>query len=203
MKPRSSLPEPEALGKELALVAIGCSAGGFDSLQKLLPSLPADFPVPVVVVIHLPPDKDSFLPRAFHRRAKLEVKEAEDKESLLPGFVYFAPPGYHLLVEKDGTFSLTLEDPVHFSRPSIDVLLESVAAAYGRRALGLVLSGANADGANGLELMLDAGGYGIVEDPATAAYSAMPSAAFTQAQPQQAMPIAELAKWLGRIGPRR
>lgn len=200
---RTSLPESELLAKDIDLVVIGCSAGGFDSLQHILPALPENFPVPVVVVIHLPPDKDSFLAQAFDRRSKLEVKEAEDKESLVPGIVYFAPPGYHLLVEKDRTFSLSVEEPVHFSRPSIDVLFESVAAAYGPRALGLVLSGANADGAHGLKLLLEAGGCGLVEDPATAAYSAMPQAAFNLAQPQKALPIRELAQWLGRLGPRR
>ncbi|RZA07968.1 MAG: chemotaxis protein CheB [Proteobacteria bacterium] len=199
MKRRAPLPLPEALGKKISLVVIGCSAGGFESLQTILPAFGPTFPVPIVVVIHMPPDRDSLLPQAFARKCFLPVSEVEDKEPMLPAHIYFAPPGYHLLVEKDSTFSLSLDEPVLYSRPSIDVLFESAAHSFGERALGIVLSGANSDGAAGLKLILDAGGYGLVEDPRWARYSMMPQAAETLAGPQLIGSNVELADFLKLI----
>lgn len=199
MKLRRPLPAAATACRQLKIVAIGCSAGGFDAMQEILPELSPTFPLPIVVVIHLSPDKDSLLPESFGRRYALKVKEAEDKEPLEGGVIYFAPPGYHLLTEKDGTLSLTVEEPVYFSRPSIDVLFDSVAMAYGPEALGIVLSGANADGAAGLTHILDEGGLGLVENPRTARYDAMPKAAEKQARPQAIMTSKEIAAWLSKF----
>jgi two-component system, chemotaxis family, protein-glutamate methylesterase/glutaminase len=127
MKERVSLPEPAELAKHLSVIVIGCSAGGFESLQTILPAFGPACPVPVVVVIHLPPDRDSLLPQAFARKCYLAVKEAEDKEPMQSGTIYFGPPGYHLLIESDSTFALSLDEPVLYSRPSIDVMFESAA----------------------------------------------------------------------------
>jgi two-component system chemotaxis response regulator CheB len=196
VKPRAELPEAGALAKKLAVIVIGCSAGGFESLQTILPSFGPTCPVPVVVVIHLPPDRDSLLPQAFARKCYLAVKEAEDKEPMRAGTIYFAPPGYHLLIENDASFALSLDEPVLYSRPSIDVLFESAAYAFSERAMGIVLSGANSDGAEGLKLILDRGGFGLVEDPRGARYSMMPQAAEAIAKPQKVGSVSELGEWL-------
>lgn len=196
MSARANLPEAALVAKNLSAVVIGCSAGGFESLQNILPAFGPTCPVPVVVVIHLPPDRDSLLPQAFSRRAFLHVKEAEDKEPMNAGTIYFAPPGYHLLIEADSTFSLSLDEPVLYSRPSIDVLFESAALAFGGRVLGIILSGANSDGAEGLKLILDRGGYGLAESPETARYAMMPQAAETIARPQLVAPLDQLVEWL-------
>lgn len=158
-------------------VVIGASAGALEALSSILPALPANFRLPIIVVVHIPPDKRSVLAELFRVRCKLAVVEAEDKEPLIGGTVYFAPPDYHLLVEADRTLALSSEEPVLFSRPSIDVLFESAAEAYSTGLIGIVLSGANQDGAAGLKAIADAGGIAIVQDPGEAFQGAMPQAA--------------------------
>ena len=120
-------------------VVVGASAGAIDALQAILPALPADFPAPVLVVVHVPPDRRSLIAQVLQPHCALALREAEDKEIAAPGTVYFAPPDYHLLVERDGLLSLSSEEPVLFSRPSIDVLFESAADAYGPDLIGVVL----------------------------------------------------------------
>ena len=159
------------------LVVIGASAGGLEALNSILPALSGRFPAPVVVVVHLPAGKESALPSIFGERCSLRVKEAEDKERLEPGVVYFAPPDYHLLVETGGTLSLSSEEPELFSRPSINVLFESAADACGSGVVGIILSGANSDGADGLRAVCAAGGRAMVQEPETAASEAMPNSA--------------------------
>lgn len=161
----------------LQAVVIGASAGGVHALSQILPRLPADFPVPVLVVVHLPARRDNALVELFAARCRLHVKEAEDKERLQGGTVYFAPTDYHLLVEAGGSVALSSDEPVHHSRPAIDVLFESAADAYGPALMGIVLTGANHDGADGLKAVGTAGGIAIVEDPATAEVPTMPAAA--------------------------
>lgn len=159
------------------IIAIGGSAGAVVVLRQLIAALPAALAVPVVIVVHLKPDVPSMIADLLGAEARVPVREAEDKDRLEPGTVYFAPPGYHLLVEQGGTLALSNDEPVLFSRPAIDVLFESVADAYGPRATGVVLTGANADGAAGLAAIVAAGGRGYVQDPATAEMPAMPQAA--------------------------
>jgi two-component system chemotaxis response regulator CheB len=158
-------------------VVLGASAGAVEALSVILPGLPADFPLPVLAVVHLPADKKSVMAELFQARCRIAVKEAEDKEPVCGGTVYFAPPDYHLLVEPDRRLSLSSEEAVHYSRPSIDVLFESAADVYGPALVAVVLTGANKDGAEGLRSVCNAGGTALVQDPAAAFASAMPVAA--------------------------
>ena len=157
-------------------VVIGGSAGSVSALGEILPGLPKGFP-PVRVVVHVLPSSPSLLTEVFSRRCAMRVREAEASEPIERGSVYFAPADYHLLVEPDRRCSLSIEPPVHFSRPAIDVLFESAAVAYGVSLVGIVLTGASRDGAEGLRAVYAAGGYALVQDPATAEATIMPSAA--------------------------
>ncbi len=177
-------------------IVIGVSAGGIKALSSILPALPADFPVPILVVIHLPPARKSLIADLFEDKCLLEVREAEDKEILTPGVIYFAPPDYHLLVETDRSLSLSSEEPVMFSRPSIDVLFETAADAYGPGLVGIILTGANPDGAAGLKAVRDAGGRAIVQTPAHAFASAMPEAALQSCPEAVPMDLEDIAAYL-------
>ena len=181
-------------------VAIGASAGAVEALGVLLPALPAGYPLPVLVVVHLPADRPSVLPELFAGRCAVAVREAEDKEPLAPGTVYFAPPDYHLLVERDGRVSLSGEEPVHYSRPAIDVLFETAADAFGPRLVGVILTGANADGAAGLAAGAAADGTALVQDPDTAAAPQMPRAARAACPAARALPLDRLAAFLQALG---
>ena len=177
-------------------VVIGVSAGGIKALGVILPALPPDFAVPVLVVIHLPPSRKSVIADLFQDKCPLDVREAEDKEPLVPGVVYFAPPDYHLLVETDRSLSLSSEEPVMFSRPSIDVLFETAADAYGPGLVGVILTGANPDGAQGLKAICDAGGRAIVQTPAHAFAPAMPEAALQSCPDAAALDLEDIAAYL-------
>lgn len=167
-------------GSDIDGIVIGASVGGVEALSQLLPALPAKLSAAVFVVLHLPRDRPSLLVDIFKNACALPVREAEDKEPVAPGTIYFAPPDYHLLVDKGPSLLLSADDPVHFARPSIDVLFESAADLYGPRLLGIVLTGANADGAAGHKAVHDAGGITIVQDPATALAALMPYSALQQ-----------------------
>lgn len=174
-------------------VVVGASAGAVDALSAVLPALPAGYPLPVLVVVHIPPDRPSLLADLFRARCRLEVREAEDKEPIVPGTIYFAPPDYHLLVERDGRLSLSSDEPVSYSRPSVDVLFESAADAYGPGLVGVVLTGANDDGARGLRAILAAGGAGLVQDPEQAHAREMPRSALAACPGAHALGLAEIA----------
>jgi two-component system chemotaxis response regulator CheB len=177
-------------------VVIGASAGAVEALTVLLPVLPRTLRVPVIVVVHLPPDRESALPALFQGRCALTVKEAEDKEELAAGVVYFAPPNYHLLVEPSLQLALSSEEPVLYSRPSIDLLFLSAADAYGPDLLGIVLTGANSDGARGLRAVCDAGGAAVVQSPQTALVPTMPLAALAACPAAHVLGIDEIARTL-------
>jgi len=162
---------------ELDLVVIGGSAGSLEVLLEILPALPADLPVAVAIVLHLMPTAPSLVWQLLGAHCRLPVREVEDKEPICAGTIYVAPPNYHLLIERHGAFALAVDAPVNFSRPSIDVLFGSAAHVYGARCAGLLLSGANDDGAEGLERIHRAGGATFVQDPATASSDTMPQAA--------------------------
>ncbi len=181
-------------------VVIGASAGGVQALLQILPPLPATYPLPVLIVVHVPPDRDNALVSLFQARCQIQVREAEDKEPVLPGVVYFAPSDYHLLVETDGTLSLSSDELVNHSRPSIDVLLESSADAFGSELVGVILTGANDDGARGLQAVVEAGGVAIVEDPAEAYASAMPAASLRASPSAKAMKVAAIASYVSSLG---
>lgn len=182
--------------EELRVVAIGASTGAVEALLRILTKLPADFPLALLIVVHLPPDAESTLAALLNGRCDLEVKEAEDKEPVRAGVAYMAPPNYHLLVEPDFTLSLSSDEPVHFSRPSVDVLFESAADAFGDAATGVVLTGASADGAAGLHAICAAGGQGIVQEPSTAEASPMPQAALRACSSAQVLSLEGIAELL-------
>lgn len=168
-----------------SVVGIGTSWGGLAAMSRLLGELPADFSLPVVVVQHRSKDSDRLLTELLQDATDLKVSEVEDKEPLMPGTVHIAPANYHVLIDA-GYLSLTLEEPVRFSRPSIDVMLSSAADTYGSGAIGVVLTGANEDGARGLSDIVKRGGRALVQDPRTAEIPIMPDAAL------KAVPSAEV-----------
>ncbi len=186
----------QARMRAIELVAIGASAGGVDALLTLLRDLPKHWRLPVVVVLHLPEGHESRLPALFAERTHVAVHEAVDKLPIRPAGLYFAPSGYHLSVERDRCFSLSCEAPVLFSRPSIDLLMESAADAYGPALAGLLVTGANDDGAQGLLAIRKAGGLTAVQDPQTALSPQMPQSALALQQPDVVQPLAGLREFL-------
>ncbi len=186
----------------VGVVAMGASWGGLHALGVVLGGLPDGFAAPIVVAQHRGRD-DGMLAHLLDRRCALSVREAEDKDPLVAGEVRVAPPGYHLLVERDGV-ALSVDEPVAFSRPSIDVLLASVAASHGARAVGVILTGANGDGAAGLRAIRRRGGTAIVQDPAEAERAQMPRAALAACPDAQVRPLAAIAPELTQLaGPVR
>jgi two-component system chemotaxis response regulator CheB len=159
------------------VIVIGGSAGALEVLLAILPTLPATRTTPIVIVLHLAPTPPSLVPALLERATALRVIEVEDKQPLLPGTIHVAPANYHVLFERDATLALSVDEAVNFSRPSIDVSFESVARAFGPGAIGILLSGANDDGAVGLWHIAEAGGLAVVQDPATARQPIMPRAA--------------------------
>jgi two-component system chemotaxis response regulator CheB len=177
-------------------VVIGASAGGIEALTELLPALPPGLGPPVFIVLHLPRDRPSVLAEIFTRRCAVPVREAQDKEAVVPGTVYFAPNNYHLLVDNGPQLALSADAPVHHSRPSIDVLFESAAEIYRERLLGIILSGANEDGACGLAAIHDAGGVTIVQTPQTARVPHMVLSALRLRPADGVLPLDEIAAML-------
>lgn len=163
-------------------MVLACSAGGIALIQKILAALPADFAIPVVVVVHRGGQILSSLEQILQTHCAIRVKEAEEKEALMPATVYFAPGGYHLLVEKDLTLSLDVSEPVKYCRPSIDVTLQSAADVFGNEMAAVLLSGANDDGAEGMKTVSGAGGLTIVQNPEDAEVDVMPRAALKKAR---------------------
>lgn len=170
------------------LVVIGTSLGGLSALKVLLAGLPRSFPLPVAIVQHRHRDSDEMISYVLRQHAFLPLKEVEDKDDINPGYVYIAPADYHLLVD-DGYFSLSTDPPVSYARPSIDTLFESAAEQYGDRVVGVILTGANQDGAAGIAEIKTRGGIAIVQDPATAESPTMPEAALTSLRQLQQTPI--------------
>jgi two-component system chemotaxis response regulator CheB len=182
--------------KKTDLILIGCSAGGVEALTRILSDLPTTFRFPIVIILHMGRDSKDLFSRSLGHVCKLPVSEAEEKQPIQAPHIYIAPADYHLLFERNHTFSLSTEEPVCFSRPSIDVSFISAACAYRDRILGIILTGANQDGANGLKTLIEYGGYGIVQDPTTAEFPEMPQAALAKAKPQSVMKIEEIAELL-------
>lgn len=174
------------------IVAIGSSAGGIKALEIMLSELTADFPLPILIVQHLDPRHRSLMAEIMQRHSKLRVIEAADGETMKPAFVYIAPPNKHLLVN-DGKILLTSTAFVHFSRPSIDLLFESVAATYGDRSIGIILSGTGRDGAMGIKAIKEKGGTTIAQDEATAEHWGMPQAAIATGMVDFVLPIQDIA----------
>lgn len=173
-------------------LVVGASAGGVSALLTIFADLPARFNLPIAVVIHLPDNRQSMLAEVLGRRLGLPAKEAENHEQLQSGTLYFAAPGYHLSVETDRSFSFSREEPVYFSRPSIDFLFESAADAYGAGLAGILLTGANQDGASGLAAIKQRGGFTVVQDPQDAHVPTMPMAALALHQPDVVARLADI-----------
>lgn len=189
-------PRPDPAGeRKYELIAIGCSLGGMHALEKILRSLPPHFSVPIAVVQHRHKRSAEGLPAFLRHATSLCVVDVEDKQWIKPGCVYLAPADYHLLVEY-GEFDLSVDAAVAFSRPSIDVMFESAADAYREHLIGVVLTGANADGARGAQRIKQRGGLVIVQDPATAEASSMPRAAIEQATVDRILPLERIGPYL-------
>ena len=185
----------------LRAVVIGASAGGVAALFQVLGTLPSAFAIPVLCVLHLPDDRHSQLAGVLQRRLHRPVCEARDKERISGGQIYVAGPGYHLSVERDLTLSLSQEEPVHFSRPAIDFLFISAADAYGDSLLGVLLTGANEDGARGLAYIKNNGGRTIVQDPRDAQVALMPEAALALHQPDHILSLSGIEQLLAALEP--
>ena len=177
-------------------VAIGASAGGIQALSVLLPALPSSLRAAVFIVLHLPRDKPSILAKIFKPKCALPVFEAEDKQPVIPGNIYFAPADYHLLIDQGPQLALSADEPVHHSRPSIDVLFESAADVYKDRLLGIILTGANEDGATGLAAVKDAGGITVVQEPETAQAPQMVRSALALRPADWVLPLDKIAALL-------
>ena len=177
-------------------VVVGASAGGVEALMTVFGALTARFSLPVVIVLHMPDGHRSQLAEVFGRRLALPVKEADDKENIVPGTLYFAAPGYHLSIEQDRSFSFSREERVHYSRPSIDYLFASAADAYGPRLMGILLTGANQDGAAGLVQIQRQGGLTVVQDPNDARVATMPEAALALHQPDYLLSLQGIGRLL-------
>ena len=187
---------------DAGIVVIGASWGGLQALSTLLEGLPPGYDLPTVIVQHRGKDAESLLAVLLQDHTKLHVVEVDDKQPIERGSVYIAPPDYHLLVE-GGHFSLTTDAPVRFSRPSIDVTLVSAADACGALAIGVVLTGANEDGANGLRRIVDMGGKALVQDPATAEVRTMPQAALRAVPEAEVLSVSRISQRLGEFAAQR
>ena len=179
------------------LIAMGVSAGGLTAVSTILTALPEDFPLPIVVVQHRAKESDA-LAHVLQQSSQLKVCEIEDKMPTEPGTVFIAPPDYHVLLDQ-GHFALSVDEPVTYSRPSVDVLFESVADELGAHAIGVVLTGANRDGAHGLRCIKDAGGFAIVQDPSTAEVPYMPRFAVEAVPEAQVLTLSAIGPYLNRL----
>jgi two-component system chemotaxis response regulator CheB len=192
-----------SLSGRIDAVVIGASAGGVEALSVLLPALPAQSTAAVFIVLHLPRDRPSLLSEIFARKCALPVREAQDKESVASGIVYFAPSNYHLLLDQGPQMALSADDPVHHSRPSIDVLFESAAEVYRNRLLGIILTGANEDGAAGLAAVHDAGGMTVVQQPESAHSPQMVRSALKLRPADLVLSLDRIAAFLATLKPDR
>jgi two-component system chemotaxis response regulator CheB len=188
--------------RSVEAIVIGTSAGGVEALSVLLPALPPDLRVPVLIVLHVPRDRPSRLVDIFAPKCALSVQEAEDKAPAAPGTVYFAPPDYHLLVDAGPTLALSADEAVHFSRPSIDVLFESAADVYGEGLVAVILTGASQVGASGLDAVRRAGGCTIVQRPDTAQAPLMTEAALARGPVDFVLPLEAIADLLRTLNHR-
>ena len=190
---------PIAEHQALDAVLIGGSAGAIEVVSVLLRSLPRDFVTPIVVLVHLPRHSPSALAGALSGTCQLPLREPQDKEPLAPSTVYLAPPDYHLLIDPGPSFALSVDEPVNFSLPSIDVLFESAADVLGRRCAGALVSGANSDGARGLCAIQKAGGLVVIQAPDDAAHSAMPEAAIALCPGACVLSAKGISQWVQQL----
>ncbi|KQS26777.1 chemotaxis protein CheB [Dyadobacter sp. Leaf189] len=191
--------EENHVARHCGLLLIGGSAGSLEVLFKLLPRLKADLPFPVVLVLHRRNSGDSSLTELLGSKTLNKTVEVEDKDPIVPGCIYLAPADYHLLIENDHTFSLDYSEKINFSRPSIDVTFESAADVFGAATTGIILSGANEDGTNGLVSIKRAGGRTVAQQPDTAQMPFMPQHAITAGTVDYTLDIAGLAGFINGL----
>lgn len=186
-------------GRKFKAVVIGVSTGGVSALKLVLGALPADFPIPVLVVTHITPDSDDGLAVLLDTLCAIRVKEADDQEPMIPGSVYLAPANYHMMVERGGTLALSIDPLVNFARPSVDVLFETAAEVYGPALIGVIMTGAGNDGSKGLSKIKSCGGMAIVQDPADAEMDAMPRSALQLLKADHIVLLVEIPPLLIRL----
>ena len=177
------------------IIVIGTSRGGLKALQELLPQLDNTFQVPIVIVQHRGKESETGLCQFLSNYSALPISEPDDKELIMPGYVYLAPRDYHLLIE-NRSFALSIDPPIGFARPSIDLLFECAADEYGQGAIGVILTGRNRDGARGLAAISRRGGVTIVQDPESAEFREMPDAAVAQTEVDWILPLKDIAQRL-------
>jgi two-component system, chemotaxis family, protein-glutamate methylesterase/glutaminase len=185
--------------KRYEAIVIGASAGGLHALFYLLEQLPEHFSLPVIIVQHRMAEQHELLEELLQSRTRKIVKQADEKEAIVQGRIYLAPPGYHLLIEADRTFSLTIDHPVSYSRPSVDVLFETAAIAYREALIGIILTGANKDGAAGIRKISNCGGFTIAQDPEEAQFPSMPLAAIATKCVKKVGSLKEISFFLSKI----
>ena len=180
-------------------IVIGVSSGGMKAMKIMFSHLPKGFKTPIIIVQHISAHSDSQWIQLLNDTYNVDIKEADEKEKIENGKVYFAPPNYHLLIEKDKTFSLTIDERVNYARPSIDVLFESAAEAYKNKLIGIILTGSNSDGTNGIKRIQECGGLAIVQDPKTAEATYMPISAISAIQPDYILSLEDIIKLLIKL----
>jgi two-component system, chemotaxis family, protein-glutamate methylesterase/glutaminase len=180
-------------------IVIGTSSGGMNALRVMFSILTQDFKTPIIIVQHIGAHSDNLWIKLLNDKCNLCLKEADEKEKIENGVVYIAPPNYHLLIEKDKTFSLTIDERVNYSRPSIDVLFESAAEVYKSSLIGVVLTGSNHDGTNGIKRIKQYGGLVIIQNPETAESSFMPASAIAAVKPDYILSLKDIAELLMKL----
>lgn len=185
--------------KDFKAIVIGTSSGGLNALSRVLGPLPENFPLPILIVQHISSDADDFMVHHLRRNCNLQVKEADDKDIPEKGWVYIAPPNYHMLVEEEGFLSLSVSPPENYSRPSIDVLFETAADAYTNHLIGIVLTGANNDGTAGALRIKKRKGMVIVQSPATAEAAMMPQSVIDKNAAEIVLPLDLIGKYLNTL----
>ena len=180
-------------------IVIGVSSGGMNAMNILFSLLPKDFNTPIIIVQHISARSNNQWITLLNDNTNLCIKEVDEKEKIEKGTIYFAAPNYHLMIEQNKTFSLTVDERVNFARPSIDVLFESAAEAYKDKLIGVVLTGSNTDGTNGIKRIQECGGLTIIQDPDSAESSYMPASAITAIKPDYILSLEEIIKLLIKI----
>ena len=180
-------------------IVMGVSSGGMQAMKVMFPLFPKEFRIPIIIVQHIGAHSDGEWIKILNYNCNLHLKEADEKERIKKGNIYIAPPNYHLLIEKDKTFSLTIGERVNFARPAIDVLFETAAEAYKKQLIGVILTGSNYDGTKGMERIKEYGGLTIAQDPDTAVSSFMPAAAIDAMQPDHILSLENIVKLLLKI----
>lgn len=185
--------------KYIEAVVIGASAGGLNALQNICRNLNKSFSKPIIIVQHIHAHSDGFMAWHLNSISPLKVKEAEDKEKLEKGVIYVAPANYHIMIDNDGTISLTTDERVNYSRPSIDILFESASDAYKDEVVGVILTGANGDGTAGMNSIKESGGITVIQDPKTAEVSIMPESVLRQVKVDQVLSLEKISEFLNNL----